>query len=96
MWANWPKRPGMGRVRGSASSKKICQCFKRNINSLNISTKLYKWFNILIMICSTVQLSINKVQYVSELYDGCLCAPCLLELQKKYQDTLNNTTSIEC
>jgi hypothetical protein len=35
--------------------------------------------------CSTVQLSINEVQYVSELYDGCLCAACLLELQHEYQ-----------
>jgi hypothetical protein len=38
--------------------------------------------------CSTVQLSINEVQYVSELYDGCLCAKCLLELQKEYQESL--------
>ena len=38
--------------------------------------------------CSTVQLSINEVQYVSELYDGCLCASCLLELQKDYQESL--------
>lgn len=38
--------------------------------------------------CSTVQLSINEVQYVSELYDGCLCANCLLELQKEYQEGL--------
>ncbi|MEO7214093.1 cysteine-rich CWC family protein [Mucilaginibacter sp.] len=38
--------------------------------------------------CSTVQLSINEVQYVSELYDGCLCANCLLELQKEYQEAL--------
>jgi hypothetical protein len=38
--------------------------------------------------CSTVQLSINEVQYVSELYDGCLCAACLLELQQEYQEAL--------
>ncbi|QHS54187.1 cysteine-rich CWC family protein [Mucilaginibacter sp. 14171R-50] len=38
--------------------------------------------------CSTVQLTINEVQYVSELYDGCLCANCLLELQKEYQEGL--------
>jgi hypothetical protein len=25
---------------------------------------------------------------VSELYDGCLCASCLLELQKEYQEAL--------
>ncbi|RWY57264.1 cysteine-rich CWC family protein [Mucilaginibacter gilvus] len=38
--------------------------------------------------CSTVQLSINEVQYVSELYDGCLCANCLLALQQEYQESL--------
>ncbi|TFF33895.1 cysteine-rich CWC family protein [Mucilaginibacter psychrotolerans] len=38
--------------------------------------------------CSKVQLSINEVQYVSELYDGCLCANCLLELQQEYQESL--------
>ncbi|MVN89811.1 cysteine-rich CWC family protein [Mucilaginibacter aquatilis] len=36
--------------------------------------------------CSKVQLTINEVQYVSELYDGCLCANCLLELQQEYQE----------
>ncbi|MBB5395959.1 hypothetical protein HDC91_002008 [Mucilaginibacter sp. AK015] len=35
-----------------------------------------------------MQLTINEVQYVSELYDGCLCANCLLELQKEYQEGL--------
>ncbi|QPH41131.1 cysteine-rich CWC family protein [Pedobacter endophyticus] len=35
--------------------------------------------------CSVVQLSINEVQYISELYDGCLCAKCLFELQHEYQ-----------
>lgn len=35
--------------------------------------------------CSAVQLSINEVQYISELYDGCLCAKCLFELQEEYQ-----------
>ncbi|WP_345950924.1 MULTISPECIES: cysteine-rich CWC family protein [unclassified Mucilaginibacter] len=38
--------------------------------------------------CSAVQLTINEVQYVAELYDGCLCANCLLELQKEYQEGL--------
>lgn len=38
--------------------------------------------------CSAVQLSINEVQYVSELYDGCLCANCLRELQEEYQATI--------
>jgi hypothetical protein len=34
--------------------------------------------------CSTVQLSINQVQYISELYDGCLCASCLRVLQQEH------------
>ncbi|WP_158824993.1 cysteine-rich CWC family protein [Mucilaginibacter lacusdianchii] len=37
--------------------------------------------------CSKVQLTINEVQYVSELYDGCLCVNCLIELQKEYQES---------
>ncbi|WP_240768718.1 cysteine-rich CWC family protein [Olivibacter sp. XZL3] len=35
--------------------------------------------------CSAVQLSVNEVQYISELYDNCLCAACLLELQGVYR-----------
>jgi len=35
--------------------------------------------------CSTVQLTLNEVQYVSELYEGCLCAACLLHLQQEYR-----------
>ena len=35
--------------------------------------------------CSVVQLSINEVQHISELYDGCLCAKCLFELQHEYR-----------
>lgn len=38
--------------------------------------------------CSVVQLTINEVQYVSELYDGCLCAKCLLELQQEYREEI--------
>jgi hypothetical protein len=38
--------------------------------------------------CTKVQLTLNETQYVSELYDGCLCASCLLELQKEYRDIL--------
>lgn len=38
--------------------------------------------------CSAVQLSINEVQHISELYDGCLCAKCLFELQQEYRETL--------
>lgn len=35
--------------------------------------------------CSTIQLTLNEVQYVSECYEGCLCARCLKELQKEYR-----------
>ncbi|HTN19833.1 MAG TPA: cysteine-rich CWC family protein [Pelobium sp.] len=38
--------------------------------------------------CSKVSLNLNEVQYVSESYDGCLCANCLLELQQEYQKIL--------
>ncbi|HEY9195537.1 MAG TPA: cysteine-rich CWC family protein [Mucilaginibacter sp.] len=38
--------------------------------------------------CSTVQLTINEVQYVSELYEGCLCANCLLLVQQEYQRSI--------
>ena len=34
--------------------------------------------------CTTVQLTLNETQYISEQYDGCLCAKCLLELQQEY------------
>ncbi|MBK0380742.1 cysteine-rich CWC family protein [Mucilaginibacter segetis] len=38
--------------------------------------------------CSTMQLTLNEVQYISELYEGCLCAACLLELQQEYNKDL--------
>ena len=34
--------------------------------------------------CAKVHLTLNETQYVSELYDGCLCAACLLNLQLIY------------
>jgi len=34
--------------------------------------------------CSKVQLNLNEVQYISENYEGCMCAACLLELQSEY------------
>jgi hypothetical protein len=42
--------------------------------------------------CSVVQLNINEVQYISEHYDGCLCAKCLFELQEEYKDSLSGTS----
>jgi len=34
--------------------------------------------------CSKVQLNLNEVQYISENYEGCMCAGCLLEMQSEY------------
>ncbi len=39
--------------------------------------------------CSKVYLNLNEVQYVSETYEDCLCANCLLELKDEYQKTLS-------
>ncbi|RZL14809.1 MAG: hypothetical protein EOO89_15560 [Pedobacter sp.] len=38
--------------------------------------------------CSAVVLSINEMQYISELFDGCLCAKCLEELRSAYRAEL--------
>lgn len=38
--------------------------------------------------CTTVQLTLNETQYISEQYDGCLCAGCLRALQQEYNDIL--------
>jgi hypothetical protein len=35
--------------------------------------------------CNTVALTLNEAQYVSELFEGCLCTACLLQLQQQYQ-----------
>lgn len=40
--------------------------------------------------CAEVQLTLNETQYVSELYNKCLCAACLLQLQREYQSLLNS------
>ncbi|MFI5138551.1 MAG: cysteine-rich CWC family protein [Sphingobacteriales bacterium] len=34
--------------------------------------------------CSKVQLNLNEVQYISENYEGCMCAGCLEELKEEY------------
>ena len=39
--------------------------------------------------CSNVQLNLNELQYISENYEGCMCAACLLELQEEYRSTLS-------
>lgn len=44
--------------------------------------------------CSTVQLNLNEVQYISENYEGCMCAECLGELKDEYNLSLNDTDQI--
>ena len=39
--------------------------------------------------CSVVPLTLNETQYVSENYEGCLCAGCLMEVKKQYQVLLS-------
>lgn len=36
--------------------------------------------------CSKVQLNLNEVQYISENFEGCMCAACLLALQQEYKE----------
>lgn len=38
--------------------------------------------------CTTVQLTINEIQYISEQYEGCLCAACLAHLAAEYRLSL--------
>ena len=38
--------------------------------------------------CSGVQLTINEVQYISENFEGCMCAACLLALQLEYKEVM--------
>ncbi|MDB5031314.1 cysteine-rich CWC family protein [Mucilaginibacter sp.] len=38
--------------------------------------------------CSVVQLTLNEVQYISENYEGCMCAACLLALQGEYREAM--------
>ncbi len=38
--------------------------------------------------CMTVQLTLNDTQYISEQYEGCLCAQCLTVLRDEYRDAL--------
>ncbi|WP_207422348.1 cysteine-rich CWC family protein [Desertivirga brevis] len=40
--------------------------------------------------CSGVQLNLNEVQYISERYEGCLCANCLVELKQEYLTLIEN------
>ena len=38
--------------------------------------------------CSNVHLNINEIEYVSEIYEGCLCANCLSEMQLEYREQI--------
>jgi len=38
--------------------------------------------------CSQVQLTLNEVQYISENFDGCMCADCLSALQVEYKEVM--------
>ena len=38
--------------------------------------------------CSKVQLNLNEVQYISENYEGCMCAACLIALKYAYNATI--------
>ena len=40
--------------------------------------------------CSKVQLTLNETQYVSENFEGCLCADCLVELKGEYNKMLRS------
>jgi len=39
--------------------------------------------------CAAVPLTLNETQYISEMYDGCLCASCLRVLQQEYIATIS-------
>ena len=43
--------------------------------------------------CSTVQLNLNEVQYISENYEGCMCAGCLGELKEEYNSSFKQITN---
>jgi len=37
-----------------------------------------------------VPLTLNETQYVSENYEGCLCADCLLAVKEEYKQMLHS------
>jgi len=40
--------------------------------------------------CAKVTLTLNETQYVSENYEGCLCAECLVVVKEEYREMLNS------
>ncbi len=43
--------------------------------------------------CSTVQLNLNEVQYVSENYESCLCSACLMALRDEFQRIITSSNT---
>jgi hypothetical protein len=41
--------------------------------------------------CNQVQLSLNELQYISENYEDCLCANCLMLIKEEYLANLKLT-----
>jgi hypothetical protein len=39
--------------------------------------------------CHAVRLDLNEMQYISELFEGCLCVACLSQLQAEYVENLH-------
>ncbi|WP_245586432.1 cysteine-rich CWC family protein [Olivibacter sitiensis] len=35
--------------------------------------------------CSTVHLSVDEIEYISECYDNCLCASCLRDMRQEFR-----------
>lgn len=42
--------------------------------------------------CSEVQLTLNELEHISNQYEECLCANCLVILQQEYQHLKADTT----
>ena len=62
------------------------RCRKRIVCKANSYTKCQ---------CSTIQLNLNEVQYVSEKFEGCLCSACLLELKEEYSQVIKPAQGIK-
>ena len=44
---------------------------------------------ILLCQCQTVELGLEQLEYISERYDDCLCASCLLALRGGFNELLH-------
>lgn len=45
--------------------------------------------------CTTVPISINEAQFISERYESCLCVRCLLDLKHDYLHSISDETDSE-